>query len=378
MKLKQKVVIIMTVILLFSTVLPVYADRIQELKEQLKKVNDDMKKTQSALKNLQKEKQSVLYEKELIEREIDMAENELIIIDQLLTESQKKIEEKQKEIERAEKAIDDQYELLKKRIRIMYEEGNATYLEILFESESFSEFLSKYEIVKEIVEFDNNLFHTMVEHKNILLQDKEELEREKAEREKVKRSLDTKKQNLNAKHASRNQMLQSLTTKQKDYEKALDELEETSKKVEKAIQREQELRKRQYAGGLLTWPTPGYTTITSYYGMRIHPITKKQRMHTGIDIGAPRNASVVAANDGVVIFSDWNGGYGKCIIIDHGGGIATLYAHNDKLLVREKQEVKKGQVIAKVGTTGLSTGPHLHFEVREKGRHINPMKYYKK
>ena len=135
----------------------------------------------------------------------------------------------------------------------------------------------------------------------------------------------------------------------------------------------------QYVGsGVYTWPTPGYTRITSPYGMRKHPILKTNRMHTGIDIGAPNGATIVSVDHGCVVQVGWYGGYGRVVMVDHGHGIVTMYAHTSAALVNVGDAVKKGQAIAKVGSTGWSTGPHLHFEVRINGKYTNPLNYIKK
>jgi len=161
------------------------------------------------------------------------------------------------------------------------------------------------------------------------------------------------------------------------YEKALDEMEEAQRKLNKMIAELQAKQKKGYMGtATFAWPTPGYTRITSPYGWRIHPIYKTRRMHTGIDIGAPAGSNIVAATHGEVIYADWLGGYGKTVVLDHGGGISTMYAHTSVILVEVGQKVRKGQVIAKVGSTGVSTGPHLHFEVKINGNHTDPWKYF--
>ena len=134
-----------------------------------------------------------------------------------------------------------------------------------------------------------------------------------------------------------------------------------------------------YVGGTMTWPVPTSSRIASYYGMRLHPIFKKWLMHTGVDISETYNKYIVAANSGTVIFAGWRDGYGNAVIIDHGGGVTTLYAHiiSNGILVRLGSHVEAGQSIAKIGSTGNSTGPHLHFEVRVNGEHQDPLKYIK-
>jgi murein DD-endopeptidase MepM/ murein hydrolase activator NlpD len=127
----------------------------------------------------------------------------------------------------------------------------------------------------------------------------------------------------------------------------------------------------------MAWPVPGYSRISSYYGMRIHPIFKTKKLHTGIDIPAPTGTAITSAGDGTVIFSDWLGGYGKAVMIDHGGGMVTLYAHNSATNAKVGQTVKRGATIAKAGSTGNSTGPHLHFEVRKNGAYVDPIPWLK-
>jgi murein DD-endopeptidase MepM/ murein hydrolase activator NlpD len=167
--------------------------------------------------------------------------------------------------------------------------------------------------------------------------------------------------------------LKEILTDLKELERQEDKLLAQSKEIEKKIVSLQSSKK--YIGGELSWPAPGYYKITSQYGYRNHPILKKKKLHTGIDIAVPKNSNVIAANSGKVIYSGYYGGYGNTVIIDHGGKISTLYAHNSKLLVKVGDEVEKDKVISKSGSTGLSTGPHLHFEVRENGQHVDPLKY---
>ena len=128
----------------------------------------------------------------------------------------------------------------------------------------------------------------------------------------------------------------------------------------------------------MAWPVPGYTRITSPYGMRTHPITGVYKLHTGTDIGAPMGANFIAANDGVVVKAEYNSAYGNMVMINHGGGVSTLYTHGSEILVQPGQQVKRGDPVLKVGSTGYSTGPHAHFEVRVNGEYQDPIPFITK
>jgi murein DD-endopeptidase MepM/ murein hydrolase activator NlpD len=193
------------------------------------------------------------------------------------------------------------------------------------------------------------------------------------EKERLKQQIGDKKEQVASAKDDRTKVLNNLLKDLKELNRLEDKLLQESKELEKKILALQSNGK--YTQGKIGWPVPSSTRITSPYGYRIHPILKTKKLHTGIDIGAKSGSAVLAGNAGKVIFAGYYGGYGYTVIIDHGGKISTLYAHNSKLLVKEGDEVKRGQDIAKIGSTGLSTGPHLHFEVRENGQHKNPMNY---
>jgi murein DD-endopeptidase MepM/ murein hydrolase activator NlpD len=149
-------------------------------------------------------------------------------------------------------------------------------------------------------------------------------------------------------------------------------MERLQREIAAEIAAQQRRNRTTYVGGIMAWPAPQFTRASSPFGVRFHPVFKVNRMHTGVDLAAPTGSPIVAANDGVVLRAEWNGGYGNCVVIDHGGGIATLYAHASRILVKKGQQVKKGQTIALIGSTGTSTGPHLHFEVLKDGKAVRP------
>lgn len=173
-----------------------------------------------------------------------------------------------------------------------------------------------------------------------------------------------------------NSKIAQLSAEEAEYTNQIIEMQTEIKTVEAEILQAANLNiGYDYVGGEMAWPVPGYTRITSSFGMRTHPITGIYKLHTGVDISAPMGASFIAANDGVVVKSEMNTAYGNMIMINHGGGVSTLYAHGSERLVEVGQEVKRGDEVLKVGSTGYSTGPHAHFEVRINGQYVDPIPY---
>ena len=280
------------------------------------------------------------------------------------------------ELEEAEKEYDRQKNLLEQRLVAMYEGGDTVYLDVLLASTSVQDFLSRFYYLSKLAAYDQELMQKVtvakqdIEGKKILLErEVEKLTEEKKKNEMLLNTYENTK-------IIRKKFLTSLTEHElglqeriEIYEKDLDELED------KILRVSLENISEDYIGGELAWPVPGYHTITSGYGMRMHPVLLVYKLHTGVDIGAPEWVPIVAANDGIVTLATYSTSYGNYLMIDHGGGVATLYAHGIKVLVEEGQEVKKGDPIMLVGSTGWSTGPHLHFEVRIDGETYDPLPY---
>jgi murein DD-endopeptidase MepM/ murein hydrolase activator NlpD len=316
-----------------------------EFKNKLDKVNKEMDATRIKLQEAKKQKTGLLDEKEKIDQEVDAAEEELKKLNELLKLNEEKIAKNELELSKNIEDVQEQSDVFMMRARAMYEDGTATYLDILLDSENYSDLLSRLDIIKEIMEYDQSILKELNQKQREILQIKEEQEAKKSLNEKLRNQVSDKKQQLESSLISKSQLIQKLTSEEKQYAETLDDLEEASREMEKEIKRLQDLSKKQYVGGQLLWPTPNYYNITSPYGNRWHPILKKYKIHTGIDTAAPMGANVVAANDGKVLMAGWNTAYGKRIIIDHGGGLSTLYAHNSTLLVSEGQQVKKGRLL---------------------------------
>lgn len=272
-------------------------------------------------------------------------------------------------------------ELLKKRVVAMYEAGETTYLDLLTQSSGIVEFLSNYYLIEEIIEYDNELLENIAKEREEIEKTQEKLVKEKQELDvALEKAHETEILLLNTRT-----MEQTYVDKLNDEEKAIREKIEEYKQEQARI--ETEIRNAiiwgennlaiTYSGGPMIWPVGVEgTRITSNYGTRLHPIQGVYKFHSGLDIGnAGYGAPALAAEDGVVTYAGWMGGYGNCVMISHGNGISTLYGHGQTIITEVGAEVKQGDVIMLVGSTGNSTGPHLHFEVRLNGTAVNPLPY---
>ncbi|MDP3487246.1 MAG: M23 family metallopeptidase, partial [Bacillota bacterium] len=234
-------------------------------------------------------------------------------------------------------------------------------------------------LLKTVVNQDVNIYQSVQADKDLVAERKESAEVKRQEIASLREQTAIQKANLENRSVSRTQVLTKLNQDKALALKAYNELNALAQEVDKIIK---ELQAKNSAGtgtGTYTWPTPGFTKITSAFGWRIHPIFKTQEFHSGIDIGGAGivNKNIVASDSGTIILADFLGGYGKTVIIDHGKGMSTLYAHCNTLLVKAGDKVIKGQAIAQVGSTGNSTGPHLHFEVRKDGDRVGPTSFVK-
>jgi murein DD-endopeptidase MepM/ murein hydrolase activator NlpD len=380
MKKYRIVASILALCLLFS-IIPVFSQapsNVNELQKERDRVNRQLELTKRQQVQKEKEKKTLSKQIEDLEQRLHSAEKDLEIVENLLSELEGKIVITQREYDRAVAEAVEQKELLNKRVRVMYQNGTIGYLAVLLNSSSFSDFISRMDLLRKIINYDVNILKERKTYRDAVEEKKKQLEIEQEEKEKLKTNIFDKKEEVESVKKERQDTLNAVFKDLKELEKLEDKLLEESARLTKLIVANQS--DTDYAGGEMAWPAPGYTRVgpNGKYGMRFHPILKKNRMHTGIDIDVPMGKDIVAANGGKVILAGTNGGYGKCIVIDHGGKISTLYAHNSKLLVKVGDKVKRGQVIAKCGSTGLSTGPHLHFEVRINGKHTDPLPYITK
>ncbi|MCA9792892.1 MAG: peptidoglycan DD-metalloendopeptidase family protein [Candidatus Eremiobacteraeota bacterium] len=263
---------------------------------------------------------------------------------------------------------------LERRLRQLYIEGDVSYLAVMLQSEDFTDFLNQSEFVERILETDHQLITEVRARKAELDVQKaaarktvEEMKSLRAQQEVEVAAILKLKKEQNAVFAEYQAHRRKLASQ-------VSELEHSSRELEAKLQRLMDLRDMpnlpRSAGGYI-WPVNG--PITSGFGYRYHPVTGGTRFHSGLDLGVGWGTPIHAADNGVVAHAGWLGGYGYCVIINHGGGYATLYGHCSSLNVSVGQAVSQGQIIARVGSTGMSTGPHLHFEVRQNGVPVNPL-----
>ncbi len=345
-----------------------------------KQLDDADAKTKQAQKELQQAqdaRKAALAQYNAIDKQISDTEDEIGRIETQIEQTKEDITLKQEELKAAEEELLKYEAVFMVRARAMYENSEIDYLEILFGADDFGDFLSKIEMISQLMDYDNGILDKLKETKEKITAAKEELENILVRQEENAASLETRKASLNETLMQKQTMLEAMT---KDVEKYKALYEEAERAEQELIRQNRSALSYsanpvKYTGGKFIWPVPASSRITSQYGYRIHPVYKTKKFHSGIDIGAPYGVDILAAADGTVTLATTNGGYGKCIIINHGSGITTLYGHNSTLLVSVGNKVTKGQVIAKAGSTGVSTGPHLHFEVRINGSTTDPMQY---
>lgn len=340
-----------------------------ELQNQLNDANGELDEVQSSLsENLQ--------QVEKLDEKISSSEQELKEQESKITNLKESISTIETELNTVTEKYEKQRKMFEQRLVAIYEAGETQYLDILLKSKSLSDFLSSYYIITELAELDNDLINELEQKKKTIDLSRQRLENEKEELATIIENQTRVSRTLQNTKKLRESFIAKLSDEEKQLQNKIDEINEQYQIVNNQILAlVQQGIDSTYIGGELAWPVPGYTRITSKYAMRVHPITGQYKLHTGVDIGAPEGANFVAANDGIVTKAEMNTAYGNMVIIDHGGGISTLYAHGSAILVEVGQSVKRGEAVLKVGSTGYSTGPHAHFEVRINGITTDPLPY---
>ena len=368
--------IILILVIISSLCICVYAQDLTGLQEQSSEITEALNETNNRLQAVQEELSTNMQQLQDLDNQIAQSQEELSTINTDIDKLMEQIKENEEKLAKTQKEYDNIQGLLDARLIQMYEAPEFQFLQVLLEAKNVTDFLSTYYAMKELAEYDAELLDTVKKQKQDIETTKQILAQKKQQVITSKQTLAKKTQVLANTKTMREYYISKLSTEEQELQAKIDEYNNQVASIEAEIKLlALNSISEDYIGGAMIWPVPGYTSITSEYGMRVHPITGAYKLHTGVDIGAPLGANFVAAANGIVSKATFNAAYGNMVIIDHGGGVQTLYAHGSKILVQVGQTVEAGTPILKVGSTGYSTGPHAHFEIRIDGQTINPLDY---
>ena len=373
---RRLITIILILIITCSLCICAHAQDLTELQEQSSQLTQAIDESNNRLQAVQDELSTNMQELQELDSQIAQSQNELNNINTDINDLMKQITENEEKLNKTQAEFDKIQDLLDARIIKMYETPKFEFLQVILASKSATEFLSTYYAMKELAEYDKELLDTVRKQKEEIETTKKILAEKKRQVVASKQTQQKKAQVLANTKTMRQYYISKLSTEEQELQAKIDEYNNQVSTIEAEIKlMALNSVSADYIGGALTWPIPGYNTITSEFGMRVHPITGAYKLHTGTDIGAPMGADFVAMGKGVVTKASMTPAYGNMVIIDHGGGVQTLYAHGSEILVQVGQEVEAGTPVLKVGSTGYSTGPHAHFEIRINGQPVNPMDY---
>jgi len=402
---KIRKIALFTVLIFSMAVATVYvgnavtANKMEDAQAEKKELEQERLELNETLIDLQNDKADIFEYIQKLDAKLNKVTGKLEKTKEKIKKKKESIKDLEQKIAVAETEINNQYENMKLRIKYMYEKGSEDYFDILLASGSLSDMLNRTEYIEKISEYDENLLDNFIEAKNQLTEKKEELEVEKELLQETSNALKEQKAALKVVEKKKKEEIEKYNENIEATQNALianqNELERQEKIIEDELLKEQqriaeEERKRQellqqqgkepqeipqVSVTGFTWPLAIAGTVTSEFGPRNSPTAGASSYHQGIDIGAATGTSILAANSGTVVTAKYSSAAGNYIMINHGGGVFTVYMHASSLLVSEGQTVVKGQIIAKVGSTGISTGPHLHFGVSVNGGYVNPRIY---
>ncbi|MEG2295782.1 MAG: peptidoglycan DD-metalloendopeptidase family protein [Oscillospiraceae bacterium] len=341
---------------------------------------DQLEKQQAALQsdinNAKNEKDKQIAIKRQLEEQVNITKEQISLLNQRIELLVKNMVQKEKDIRNKEDQIQDNYDKFKARLRASYMSDDTTTLGLVFGADNFGKFLTRTEVVSRLAKHDKELVDTLVHEKKQIQMVKDQISADKEEQQAVALEITKKKKELDGQISKTNAQIHDLAAMEAQFAADSKRLKKEMAEVESEIQSiyDKIQSTGEFVGGAWAWPVPGYKQITSRYGWRFN----NGDFHTGLDIsGASINGkNIVSLNDGKVAHVQTSftpgRGYGKYLIVDHGGGYTTLYAHTSNIFVNVGDTVKRGQPIAAVGNTGWSTGPHLHLEIRKNGKHMDP------
>jgi murein DD-endopeptidase MepM/ murein hydrolase activator NlpD len=376
---------------------PATRERHRQLEQQLREARQEVRSQQNLLSGTRHEMSQIMAEMQELDQKMMDAASALESITLSLLDTEIRIADAEEALETAREDYDFQFEALRTRIRVMHEQGSIGFIDVLFQAESISDFFARWEYIRVVAQYDQDLLERIRQTESRITSNLEDLSRFRNLVEDLSFQYSRVLEDLEFMMEERGEWFARLAENEEalaellaiaEHEQGMAELafgeiqtqlnrEITELARQRAAQEHNErLARLNNFDGRFQWPIPTHSRVSSGFGMRMHPILRQNRMHTGIDVGAPTGTRLIAAADGVVRFAGWSGGYGNTVIIDHGNGYSTLYAHNSRNRVTTGQRVERGQHIADVGSTGMSTGPHLHFEIRVNNVARDPEDYF--
>ncbi len=391
---KKKISLLTALIIAFSSFSPAFAAKsVSDLKKAINDRDKSIKQTEKKINDKKAEKNQEVEKRNNLDIQISAVLDDISDTEAIISEKDQKISAKTAEINELSTQIEENNNKLKNRLKVIYEYGATSYLQLLLESNGLADLVTRLSVVKQVYNYDKSVIADYISAKQTVEDARQVIQNEQNEQLEAKGILESKKANLESLKSEKQKLIDSINSDIKSLEKEEQQKEDDyaslKKELDAALAAEAAAAakaKSKSSGssndtstqpkgtGKFSWPSAS-TNITSNYGYRNHPISGTRRLHRGIDIGAPLGSNVFAADSGTVVTAGWNNSYGYYVTINHGGGYVTLYAHNSKLLVSAGDKVTKGQVISKCGSTGNSTGPHVHFEVMLNGSLQNPLNY---
>lgn len=364
--------------------LPLFASELEDTQKKLSDTKESIENKKEEITKKDEEQNKVMNELQALDDKVIAAEKKVEDLKIKIKVKETEIEDISKKLEKAEMNKDEQLEATKERMVQMYKNQNVGYIQVIFSSDNFWDALSRANYINKISERDNSLLEGYQTDIDNIVAFKLDIERKAKDLQLIEADVAEQTKEVEKRKAEKQALIDKIAQEKTVLEGEVTELE----KIETDLQKEittiiQEAMtssglQGDFVGGYFRWPLNGYYALSSDYEGRINPVTGKEEHHQGLDIPAPFGTDVHAAADGVVIKSGWVNGYGNTIMISHGGDLVTLYGHNSSLVAKEGQTVKQGDVIAKVGSTGMSTGNHCHFEVRLNGSHTDPHPFLEK
>lgn len=350
------------------------------LKDQLSQLEEQKSAVQERIADLTAQANDVQATREALQQEIDLTKQEIATVEQYIERLQQQIDVKTTELEAAEKALAEKEEQFAQTVRTTYEQGDVSYLEVVLNASSFSDLLTRMEIVSAIMEDNQKTVDEYTAAKEDIEQKRDDLQDTQDEQKDYQENLSYKVDDLAASEAEQAALQESLEAykaeSEAEYDRIASEMQDVSNQIAALSAQAAANGSVPMGDGTLIWPTPSCTTTNSAYGYRVHPIYGTVKFHAGEDIPAGYGAEILAAASGTVVTAGWVSGYGNYTVIDHGGGLMTAYGHQSSFAVSVGDVVTQGQVIGYVGSTGNSTGPHLHFEVYVNGATVDPKSYF--